>query len=102
MSISLLLDAMYEELDELLLSFRYEEAKQRLLEYATGDHSLTVLLGVMVITCPWKDQLKEARHEVFVRILQEAHKQDGDEKVGEVTRFLLGSSNRKQPPITEL
>jgi hypothetical protein len=101
MSTSFLLESAYIELDELLLSFRYEEAKQRLLAYATGDHPLTVLLGVMVITNPWRDQLKEARHEVFVRILQEAHEQGGDDKVGDNT-VLMGSSNRKQHPLTEL
>lgn len=94
MSIPLLLDAMYEELDELLLSFRYDEARQRILEYATGDHPLTVLLGVMLITNPWRDQLKEARNEVFMRILEEANKQGGDDKVDEVMRFLQGKSNK--------
>lgn len=38
---------------------RYDEARQRLLAYATEDHPLTVLIGVMVITCPWKDHLIE-------------------------------------------
>ena len=90
MSIPLLLDAMYTELDELLLSFRYDEARQRILAYATEDHPLAVLLGVIVITNPWRDQLREARHEVFMRVLQVAHDLGGEAKVAEVSRFLSG------------
>ena len=89
-----LLDVMYEELDELLLDSRYEEARVKILEYTTGDYPLAVLMGIMLITYPWREQLKEARHEVSMRILQVAHEIGGEDKVAEVSRFLSGQGQR--------
>ena len=65
------------------------------MEYATGDYALAVLLGVMVVTNPWRDQLREARHEVFMRILQVAHEMGGDDKIAEVIRFLSGKTTKQ-------
>jgi hypothetical protein len=81
---------MYTELDELLLSFRYDEARQRILAYATEDHPLAVLLGVIVITNPWRDQLREARLELYIRALEVAYNQGGEGKLKEVLQFLHG------------
>jgi len=89
-----LIDDVYNELDELLLSSRYEEARVRMLGYATGNYPLAVLMGIMMITYPWREQLREARHEVSMRILQVAHKIGGEDKVAEVSRFLSGQGQR--------
>jgi len=58
------IDIVYNELDDLLLARRFDEANAGLLAIATSDLPLSLLLSALIVSLPWKAETREARREL--------------------------------------
>jgi hypothetical protein len=82
------IDIVYEELDSLLLSSRFVDARVRLTALAQSDLPLAICLSALTVTFPWRVELDAVRTALSKRTKKLALEVGGDEKVRQIARFL--------------
>lgn len=80
-------DVVCDELDELLLATRSEDAGALLLALSERELPLAVLLSALVVSYPWRETLGAARQALADKALSLAAL-EGEEKVHEVSKFV--------------
>jgi len=63
------LDIIFDQIDEMLLAGQFDRIDELLIETATDDYSVEVLLGILPATLPAKDRLP-SRDAFFERVTQ--------------------------------
>lgn len=53
------IDIVYDELDSLLLSKRFDEAKALICELTQSSLSSTILISAVLVSSPWRAELGE-------------------------------------------
>jgi hypothetical protein len=79
------IDALYDRLDDLLLTGRMNEARQELAAMAETEDRLHLLLSALAVTYPWRAGLEEVRAAIRERARKIAFDLGGESKVDEIT-----------------
>ena len=82
------IDVLYNEVDDLLLASKFDEANAALLEIAESNLPLSILLSALVVSHSWSMQTLHARNELKKKAKRVAYEIGGDEKVKEIAHHL--------------
>jgi hypothetical protein len=77
------IDILYDELDQLLLDSKFDDAKVMIIAIAQSDLPLSLLLSALTVSHPWRVELGDARAQL----------------VGKVSYASVFSTEKKEDPL---
>ena len=69
------LDLVFDQVDDLLLSERFPEVNRLLREVPVATLDSSILIGLLTVTGPAREALREARPAFVTRVREELEKQ---------------------------